>query len=238
MIHVGVDGCPCGWYAVRRTPGTTTGQLYSSLEELWADNNDAERILIDILIGLPNRNDSNHARRSCDIEAREQVGPRRTSVFFTPIRAVLDAESQPAASERSKDLTGRGVSKQAFYLLKKMREMDQLFDSSPDVLETILESHPELCFVKFNDDEPLESKKKTEQGRNERLEIISRLFGDARGFYGELREAYLVREVGHDDIIDAMVLAAAAAGETATLPAEPELDAEGRPMQMVYPVLG
>ena len=34
-----------------------------------------------------------------------------------------------------------------------------------------------------------------------------------------------------------MVLAAAAAHETATLPAEPEFDAEGRPMQMVYPVL-
>jgi len=237
MIHVGVDGCPCGWYAVRRTPETTTGQLYSSLEELWANNNDAERILIDIPIGLPNHNDSNHARRSCDIEAREQLGPRRSSVFFTPIRAVLDAESQAVASERSKDLTSRGVSIQAFYLFKKIREMDQLYGKYLEESETVHESHPELCFAKFNGDEPLASKKSTKQGRNERLEIISQVFGDARDLYDEFRDAYLVREVGHDDILDAMVLAAAAAGETATLPAEPERDAEGRPMQMVYPVL-
>jgi Uncharacterized conserved protein len=138
MIHVGVDGCPCGWYAVRRTPETTTGQLYSSLEELWANNNDAERILIDIPIGLPNHNDSNHARRSCDLEAREQLGTRRSSVFFTPIRAVLDAESQAVASERSKDLTGRGVSIQAFYLFKKIREMDQLYGKYLEESETVL----------------------------------------------------------------------------------------------------
>jgi len=237
MIHVGVDGCPCGWYAVRRTPDTTTGRLYSSLEELWANNYDTDRILIDIPIGLPKSSRPGQSRRSCDIEAREQLGPRRSSVFFTPIRAVLDAESQAVASERSKDLTGRGVSIQAFYLFKKIREMDQLYGKYLEESETVRESHPELCFAKFNDDEPLTSKKSTKQGHDERLDILSRLYDDARNLYDEFRDAYLVREVGHDDILDAMVLAAAAAHETATLPAEPEVDAEGRPMQMVYPVL-
>jgi len=233
MVHIGVDGCPEGWFAVRRDGDSTTAALYSSSEDLWKKNRDAEQILVDIPIGLPE-----NSRRKCDLEARDALGCRRVSVFFTPCRGVLETTDKGEMNQINKDTTGRGVQPPALSLMKKIREMDTLLDEFSDAIDIIEESHPELCFYRFNDDTPMAYSKKSERGHRRRLRLLSNHIENADELFVQFSEAYAGEGVNDDDIIDAMVLAAAAAGETATLPAEPEVDAEGRPMQMVYPVLG
>jgi predicted RNase H-like nuclease len=233
MVHIGVDGCPEGWFAVRHDGDSTTADLYGSSEELWQENKHAEQILVDIPIGLPE-----DSRRKCDLETRDVLGCRSISVFFTPCRGVLETTDQGEMNQINKNVTGHGVQPPALSLMEKIREMDTLLDEFPAANDIIEESHPELCYYRFNDDTPMAYSKKSERGQRRRLRLLSNHIDNADKLFVKFSETYAGEGVNDDDILDAMVLAAAAAAETATLPAEPEVDAEGRPMQMVYPVLG
>jgi Uncharacterized conserved protein len=232
MVYVGVDGCPSGWFAVISGEGPPTANQYSSIDELWEANKQASRILIDIPIGLPSTD-----RRTCDIKAKQQLGCRGSSVFYTPSRSVLNVSSHEEMNRVNKRETSHGVSAQTHALMPKIKEVDEFLRRRPDAGKVLVESHPELCFSVYNDNTPVVYKKSSDQGRRKRIKILSQLYDNFAAVHAQFRDDHYVKDVGHDDIIDAMVLAAAAAGETATLPAEPEVDAEGRPMQMVYPVL-
>ncbi len=51
--YVGVDGCPDGWIAVVYSDADFVGaSFYENISDLWDDHSDAERILVDIPIGL------------------------------------------------------------------------------------------------------------------------------------------------------------------------------------------
>jgi len=76
--HVGVDGCRAGWIAVTRSRGRLQHALFSTMRELMAAYEDAERILVDIPIGLPW---NGVATRPCGRLARSVPGaPRRGGV--------------------------------------------------------------------------------------------------------------------------------------------------------------
>jgi predicted RNase H-like nuclease len=70
---VGIDGCSVGWVGVRLELPVSNGQLlcritsklYISLDDMWHLNTDAQRIWLDMPIGLP----MNTSRR-VDVEAR------------------------------------------------------------------------------------------------------------------------------------------------------------------------
>jgi len=232
MAYVGVDGCPSGWFAVTCGGDPPTAAQYSSIDELWEANKHASRILIDIPIGLPSIN-----RRTCDVKAKQQLGCRGSSVFYTPSRAVLNVSSHKEMNRVNKRETSHGVSAQTHALMPKITEVDEFLGGRLDDDQVLVESHPELCFSVYNDNTPVVYKKSSDRGRKKRMELLSQLYDNFLTVHAQFRDDHYVKDVGHDDILDAMVLAAAAAGETATLPAEPEFDAEGRPMQMVYPVL-
>ena len=121
--------------------------------------------------------------------------------------------------------------------MPKITEVDEFLRRRPGADQVLIESHPELCFSAYNDNTPMVFKKSSDRGQKKRMELLSQLYDNFSTVHAQFRDDHYVKDVGDDDILDAMVLAAAAAGETATLPAEPELDAEGRRMQMVYPVL-
>ncbi len=54
--------------------------------------------------------------READLAARGLLGPRRSSVFAIPPRAVWEQDSYQAASQRCRELTGQGFSIQAWGL--------------------------------------------------------------------------------------------------------------------------
>jgi len=56
--------------------------------------------------------------RAADQAARRFVGGRRASVFTTPIRGMLEADTYAAARVLATELTGKSISAQSFALLR------------------------------------------------------------------------------------------------------------------------
>jgi predicted RNase H-like nuclease/chloramphenicol 3-O-phosphotransferase len=132
----GIDACPGGWaVAVWHPNGEVDVFRVASFEE--AVRLDVAAIAVDIPIGAPQL-----PPRAADLAARAYVGERSSSVFPTPPRAVLDAPDYTEALRRHRALTGKGLSKQAYYLCRRMLEVE------PHALadERIVEVHPEVSF--------------------------------------------------------------------------------------------
>lgn len=124
---------------------------------------------IDMPIGLPH-----DRQRSSDRELRAWLGPRRSSVFQTPARAVLDATDYADALARNRKHLGVGLSKQAWNLVSKIRELDALI--TPDLQPRISEAHPESSFAAMNKG-PLMTRKATPEGRAERRALLDAHLG-------------------------------------------------------------
>jgi predicted RNase H-like nuclease len=94
MKIVGVDGCPGGWVAIAWDieRHSLTPSLHRNISDLLVAHADAEKIAIDIPIGL-----AEGAPRQCDIEARKVLGPRRSSVFPAPDPRLLDCATYAEA---------------------------------------------------------------------------------------------------------------------------------------------
>lgn len=170
------------------------------------------------------------------------LGPgRASSVFSSPIRAILNELTHAEASDKSRRLAGTGISQQAFAIIPKIREVDELFVQSERAREkvSIREIHPEVCFWALNDGVPMANTKKSEAGFSERMALIERHLAGAKKLAARVFKDYLRKEVARDDIADALVALITAMGppgEIRTLPTEPELDSRGLPMEMVYRV--
>jgi predicted RNase H-like nuclease len=147
---------------------------------------------IDIPIGLA-ANDP----RPVDFEARARLGPRKSSVFPAPVRPVLAATTYEDACRVSRAACGRGVSRQLFAILPKIREVDAL--QSPQLQERFVEMHPELSFTELAG-APMQFHKRTPEGRAERLHALRRGFPDIDGL-----SDVTPRGAQPDDVLDAFV---------------------------------
>ncbi|RDZ47128.1 DUF429 domain-containing protein [Haloferax sp. Atlit-10N] len=246
---VGVDGCRSGWVCAVAADGLSV-RVVSDFAAVWdlARERDAERVLVDIPIGLPESD-----RRACDREARELLGARAATVFFAPVRAVLDADSHEAASATNREHTGAGLSIQAWHLVPKIREVDAALRETQRARQRVFESHPELAFAAFAG-EPLSESKATAEGRARRLDVLKTAFAgdgvgddssnagatdaskfDAERAYRETLARTLRRDVARDDVLDALALAAAARRPLGTLPSDPPRDAAGLEMAIRVP---
>jgi len=149
---------------------------------------------IDIPIGLPDS-----GSRQCDIEARKMIGDRRSSVFPAPARGLLGAETYEDAADRSRAISGKGISRQAFAILPKIREVDLVMTS--DRQRHLVEVHPELCFTVLAG-VPMAHHKSTPEGRSERLAALRSVFPDVDD-HATIR----VPATRPDDVLDAFVAA-------------------------------
>jgi predicted RNase H-like nuclease len=96
-----IDACKKGWIAVAvRESGSVDAHDLSAIDDLAAAIPDASAIAVDIPIGLPEK-----GRPRADVEAKALLGPRRNSVFFTPVRRALEAPTHAEAAARSLQLT-------------------------------------------------------------------------------------------------------------------------------------
>jgi predicted RNase H-like nuclease len=94
MLAAGVDGCLGGWVAVVIDGvGFVMAAFASNIGGLAEQLPDADGFAIDIPIGLlPGQ------FRAADREARGPAGARRNSVFRTPPRPALEAETYATAN--------------------------------------------------------------------------------------------------------------------------------------------
>ena len=151
-------------------------------------------VAVDMPMGLAERD-----RRRCDIEARRLLGPRRSSVFPTPVRAVLDCETYAEALSVSRAVCGRGLSKQAWFLVPKIRELDGVVRDLP--AGALLEVHPELAFAALGGG-PMADPKRTAAGRAARLAALAPVIADL-----EALAATRLAGSAPDDVLDACALA-------------------------------
>ena len=106
---------------------------------------------VDIPIGLPDR-----GPRKADLAARKRLGRRAATVFITPTRAALAAADYQSALAISREITGRGISAQAFGLARYALEVDRL---RADLAGRLFEIHPEVSFSELNGSVVLQPKR-------------------------------------------------------------------------------
>lgn len=236
MTAVGVDGCRAGWLYVAWRDGQLVGDVAPDFATLLRAVPDAISVCVDIPIGL---RDTSGEPRCCDVEARRLLGRGRSSCVFTPpLRSVLESPDHPSANALSRSLCGKGLSRQAFFISGKIREVDDALATSSWTRSTVSEIHPELCFDAFNGGRPLEQRKKGLPGYHERMAILDRLDAGYAVVADDLLVRFPRRTVARDDIADALVaLATARLGPAGwrRLPEVPERDSRGLAMQMVCP---
>jgi predicted RNase H-like nuclease len=235
MSAFGVDGCRSGWFFVGKGEGRTTLGVVDRLSKLIDMLPDSSAVFIDIPIGL---HDSDGSARVCDRLARRLLGRiRGSSVFPAPLRAILDVDDYEAAVRYNRHLCGKGLSRQAFAIVPKVREVDELLRRCERARGMVREVHPELCFWAFAGGRPMVNRKKSRAGFEERMEVLESVLPRAREIAESALTQYKRREVARDDIADALVaLATALSAPRAlqTLPANPPRDARGLPMEMVF----
>lgn len=233
-MYLGVDGCPGGWLAVAYSDdGFEGARVYDRVADLYAAHRDADRILIDVPIGL--RTDSSEPR-ACDTAARSLLSPvRHHSVFPTPIRAAAHEDSYEVAKAVQERHTDGSLNRQTWGIAPKIAAVDTLLRDREHARECVRESHPEVCFYGFAG-EPMRYSKTGDPRRAywERVAVLRTVEPDV---YDHLWTAASTADAAAstDDLVDAFVVALTARSDRLrTLPEAPEQDDEGLPMEMVY----
>jgi predicted RNase H-like nuclease len=185
---------------------------------------DVELVAIDMPIGL-----SDDGVRACDVAARAALGPAGSSVFPTPVRAVLGTDDYAEAREISRAHTEppRAPSAQAFQLVKAIRQLDDALGDPPS--DRVVEVHPELSFRALDVD--VRDRKGTARGTLQRLRALRAVM--------EVEQALAQAPVGIP-MIDALDACAAAwsaqrlAAGTAECVGDGTTDSCGRPMRICW----
>lgn len=243
--YVGLDWAQKGWFGVTLRDGDAPqSDLYPSIQSVWKSHEDAERILIDIPIGLKDA-----GKRTCDVEAKERLKPhRQNSLFPTPVRKAVYAKTLEKAKEINEQYDF-SVTNQAWSITLRIREVDEFLDQNPEAIGVLRESHPEICFAALNDGKPMEHGKDSDDGlANRKRELFSedesleKVYESAvETFIDHPSWARRMSKNAKDDILDALVLAHTARMDEAnlrTLPDDPESDSTKEkllPIEIVHP---
>jgi predicted RNase H-like nuclease len=226
MFVAGVDGCRSGWIAFKvELPSLTASVELVDLPSLLRKRPPELAFLgIDIPIGLLD------GPRECDRAARKLLGPRRNSVFPAPCRAALRANSHAEASAVNRQMTGRGLTIQAWGIAPKIKQVDDAI--TPDSQQWAFEVHPEVCFWALNGHHPMARKKKSKEGAAERIAALSPVFPEI-----ERHLANRPPHIGKDDLLDAAAAAWTALrrhqGEASCV-CPPERDEKGLEVTIYY----
>jgi predicted RNase H-like nuclease len=177
----GVDGCPGGWIAVMlpTTAALTSGALpdpgkSTEVHIMVAPALDALPLTgivgIDIPLGLVAE-----GWRTADLLARRALGRRGATVFAIPPRPVWQQETYAEANRTCRELTGKGLSAQAWGLRRKLLDADR-FRRSRQAAEAgvqLYEVHPELSFAALAGGVPVADSKHSRAGLAARRALLA-----------------------------------------------------------------
>lgn len=246
---VGVDWAKGGWLSIAYDADGNWETSHGKFGEIVERYRKAVLILVDSPIGLPEE----FGWRLCDSEARMHLGRRRRSLFPVPSRGIVKMAQQARLSgyadflrvlaEVNRSRPGAEIPEPTWNIAPTIAEVDDaLSELETDMRGRIREVHPELCFWAMNDQRPMEYWKKNERGlgRRERIKVLEHdgVEPRTREILAAVQKEYRAK-VAPDDILDALAAAVTARLGTRderlqTLPADPQPDARGLPMEMVY----
>ena len=242
----GVDGCKAGWLvsvisAIQVSTAANTSCTYI-LQDLWVTHAfkevfsrtaQLELICVDIPIGLSDGDKP----RECDLAARGVLhGQRASSVFPAPIRPCLSTNEYKVANAICRKFSSKGLSKQSFALLDKIRQVDDLM--TPALQQRVREIHPEISFWALNSKKPIRQNKKTVPGQAQRHRLLQGVFTDMDSILAQAPLRGYVMDDALDALAAAWTAAQAVLGKAETLPENPELDSKGLRMEILYPAGG
>jgi predicted RNase H-like nuclease len=225
MRATGVDACRRGWVAVSLETSSVaaTVRVDAELAALLGPGpggDGAGTVGIDMPLGL-----LESGWREADQAARSLLGPRRSSVFAIPPRAVWAEASYALANQRCRELAGQGFSAQAWGLRAKLLEANLYRQTCGHPL---YEVHPELAFGALAG-APLPASKHTPAGRDLRRRLLAEAgieipLAIAAGLLGDVLDAAAV----------AWSAARITAGRAVIIPARPQRDPQGREIAIRY----
>ena len=222
---LGLDACPAGWVGVvLDARGRYVGSVLSAGaraaydDALAVGRSGLDAVGIDIPIGLPSK-----GIRQADLLARQEIGPRRSSVFATPVRAALAAPTHAEGSALNVAATGAGMSMQAYRLGPKVLEVDAW---ARTVTVPVRAVHPEVSFAALAG-APLAHGKRTWAGQAHRRALLAAAGIELPDRLGP------ADDVPVDDVLDAAAAAWSARrfalGTARSLPDPPEDVGDGWP---------
>lgn len=243
-VFVGVDGCSAGWFAVLLAGENEKNcewkvelfpKFSAIIDHLKKEYEQADfLVLIDIPIGLKA---GGSGERLSDLGARKILKARKSSIFPVPYREAVYAESYEEACKVNKELAGKSISKQAWNIVPKIRDVDSFLVENEIFKERVKEVAPEICFQALTGS-PMKSSKKSLDGFFERVEALKSVCQLTDEIVKAAISKYRRKEVSKDDILDA--LAAAITAKIGCedgfeyVPCNPETDGKGLKIQMVY----
>lgn len=164
MVSVtGIDACPGGWVAVT-LPGPRADPVIQLAPTL-AGLSLACLTGIDMPLGLLQA-----GWRTADALARGALRPHGARVFAIAPRACWQEPVHAAASARCVQLTGQGLSIQAWGLRERLLDAAQY---RLNCQHGLFEVHPELSFAALDGGAPLADSKHTGPGRTRRRALLA-----------------------------------------------------------------
>jgi predicted RNase H-like nuclease len=222
----GIDGCAGGWVAVTLGTAGNAGATTISvtvartLDGLALDS--AGITGIDMPLGLLAA-----GWRTADLLARRALGRRGSCVFAIPPRPVWQQPAYANANQGCRELTGRGMSIQAWGLRGKLLEADAFRGAA--AAPPLYEVHPELSFAALAGGTPLADSKHTRAGLAARRALLAQ---------AGIALPPRVRGAAEDDLLDAAAVAwsarRVAAGAAVTLSDPAQRADDGREIAIRY----
>lgn len=192
---------------------------------------DAERVFLDVPIGLPPGERS--VARTADRLVRAELASlahAASSVFNPPSRKMLDTwrKTGPTPDLRT-DFLHRGLSLQGWHILPKIDAADRALEMSSQ--SRVLEAHPEWVYRVIAEHGGLKiANKRTAAGRKDRGALLDCRM---RGWPGSAEVGRACYPAQPDDILDAAILAwLASRSDARPLPQRPERDSRGLRMEI------
>ena len=186
-----------------------------------------------VLIDMPKGLLSDKARKIEGL-ARQLLKGQASTVFNVPVVDAVFAGDYQDASAINYRMTGKKLSKQAWYLCPKIRELDELLAEESSLSDEIFESHPELVFRLMAGVQM--PKKKLAEGLTARLALLERAGMPATQLVNDLVDQYPRSVCFADDAVDALVLLLLAHSHSEDLDQEAEIDRRGTPINLKIPL--
>lgn len=229
---IGIDGCKGGWVVVSISNSGFEIKIIESISEV-LNHNGCDSVLVDMPIGLPQSTDDVRP----DAVVRTMLKGKASSIFSTPCRQAVFADTYSEANEINRQVLGKGLSKQSYAICGKIKEIDEFLCNNPQYKNRLLESHPELCFAKLNLGVPIYENKHTYEGIRKRIELLSQYYDKTKEILAYVNNDKKLKNC-LDDVIDALCLAVTGMIDLEngfkTIPENPMMDKQGILMQMVY----
>lgn len=210
---LGLDGTPDGWMAVVLCDGRVDDAFVAASSAEAIARAAPTAVAVDMPVGLVDG-----AVREADAAVRKLLVGATSTVFNAPARAVVEAwrrgdvSAHADASALSRRVAGAGISQQAWRLVPKIAEMDELAHAWGDSLR---ECHPELAFRQLAGGARL-PRKRSWDGLMRRRALLAGAgvrLPDALAEGGD--------RAAPDDVLDAAVCAWVAAGLAEGAPLQP-----------------